>query len=46
MQWLKNPNQNNVDNLNSTRREARRHFRTKRSNICNIKRMTLKLTVG
>ena len=45
MQWLQNPNQNNVDNLNNKRREASRHFRAKRSNIRNIKLMTLKLTV-
>jgi len=44
MQWFQNTNQNNVDNLNNIRREDRRHFGTKRSNICNIKKMTLKLT--
>jgi len=27
MQWLQDPNQNNVDHLNNVRREARRHFR-------------------
>jgi 50S ribosomal subunit-associated GTPase HflX len=27
MQWLKDPNQNNIDNLNNETREARRHFR-------------------
>jgi hypothetical protein len=27
MQWLKEPNQSNVDNLNDVRREASRHFR-------------------
>jgi hypothetical protein len=27
MQWLQNPNQRNVDNLNNVRREASRHFR-------------------
>jgi len=27
MQWLQDPNQNTVDNLNNVRPEARRHFR-------------------
>jgi hypothetical protein len=27
MQWLQNPNQSNVDNLNNVRRKASRHFR-------------------
>ena len=26
MQWLQNPNQNNLDNLNNARQEASRHF--------------------
>jgi len=30
MQWLHNPNQSNVDNLNNARHEASRHFRNKR----------------
>jgi len=29
MQWLQDPNQNNVDNLNNVRCEASRHFRNK-----------------
>jgi hypothetical protein len=29
MQWLQDPNQGNVDNLNSVKREASRHFRKK-----------------
>jgi predicted metallo-beta-lactamase superfamily hydrolase len=29
MQWLQNPNQNHVDNLNSVRREDSRYFRNK-----------------
>jgi len=33
MQWLQDPNQSTVDNLNNVRREASRHFRTKRRNI-------------
>jgi len=30
MQWLKDPSQSNVDNLNDVRHEARRHFRNKK----------------
>ena len=30
MQWIQDPNQSNVDNLNSVRREVRRHFRNKK----------------
>ena len=30
MQWLQDPNQSNVDNINSVRREATRHFRNKK----------------
>jgi hypothetical protein len=30
MQWLHNPNQSNLDNLNNTRQEASRHFRNKK----------------
>jgi hypothetical protein len=29
MQWLQNPNQSNVDNLNNVSRKASRHFRNK-----------------
>jgi hypothetical protein len=29
MQWIQDPNQNNIDNLNSVRRDASRHFRNK-----------------
>jgi len=29
MQCLQNPNQNNIDNSNTVRREASRHFRNK-----------------
>jgi len=29
MQWLQDPNQSNVDNVNNVRREASRHFRKK-----------------
>jgi hypothetical protein len=30
MQWLQDPNQSNIDKLNSVRREASRHFRNKK----------------
>jgi hypothetical protein len=30
MQWVQNPSQNSVDNLNIVRREASRHFRNKK----------------
>jgi len=29
MQWLQDPNQNNIDNINTVRREASRNFRNK-----------------
>ena len=29
-QWVRNPSQRNVDNLNNVRREASRHFRNKK----------------
>ena len=31
MQWLGDPNQRNVDNLNDLRREASRHFKEKKN---------------
>jgi hypothetical protein len=31
MQWLQDPNQNNVDNLSNVRRETSRHFRYKKT---------------
>jgi len=33
MQWLQDPNQSNVDNLNNVRREASIHFRNKKKEI-------------
>ena len=30
MQWLQDPNQSNVDNLNNVRCEASRHFKNKK----------------
>jgi len=29
VQWVQDPNQSDIDNLNSVRREASRHFRNK-----------------
>jgi hypothetical protein len=37
MQWLQNPNQSNIDNLNSVRREASRHFRNKKKEYLKAK---------
>jgi hypothetical protein len=44
MQWLRYPNQSNVDNLNNVRREASRHFRNKRKEYMEAKMINLKLT--
>jgi len=33
MQWLQDPNQSNIGNLNNVRHEASRHFRNKNKNI-------------
>jgi len=33
MQWVQDPSQSNVDNLNNVRTEANRHLRNKRKNI-------------
>jgi len=45
MQWLQDPNQRNVDNLNNVRREARRHFRNNKKEYLKDKIENLKLTV-
>jgi hypothetical protein len=31
MQWLQDPNQSNIDNLNNVRYETSRHFRNKKN---------------
>jgi hypothetical protein len=31
MQWVQDPSQSNIDNLNNLRREARRYFRNKKT---------------
>ena len=33
MQWIQNPSQSNVDNLNNVRRDASRHFRNKKKDM-------------
>jgi len=33
MQWIQDPNQSKVDNLNNVRREVSRHFRNKKEGI-------------
>ena len=37
MQWLQDPNQSNVDDLNNVRREANNHFRNKKSEYLKAK---------
>ena len=37
MQWLQNPNQSNLDNLNNVRREASRHSRNKKKEYVKAK---------
>jgi ribosomal protein L21E len=37
MQWLQDPNQSNVDNLNNVRREANRHFRNNKTEYLKAK---------
>jgi len=37
MQWLQDPDQSNVDNLNNVRREASRHFRNKKKEYLKAK---------
>jgi hypothetical protein len=37
MQWLQDPNQSNIDNLNNIIREASRHVKKNRSNIGELK---------
>jgi hypothetical protein len=37
MQWLKDPNQSSVDNLNNVRLEVSRHFRNKMNEYLKVK---------
>jgi hypothetical protein len=43
MQWIQDPSQSNVDNLNNGRSDASRHFRNKKKAY--LKLRNLKLTV-
>jgi len=45
VQWLQDPNESNVDNLNNARREASRHFRKKEKEYLKAKIEDLKLIV-
>jgi len=45
MQWVQDPNESNVHNLNNVRHKASRHFRKIIRNICKLKLMNLQLTV-
>ena len=44
MQWIQDPSQSNVDNLNKLRREVSRHFRNKKKTRMRAKIRNLKLT--
>jgi len=44
MQWLQNPNQSNVDDWNTVRFEASRHFRNEKKECLEAKIDDLKLT--
>jgi len=37
MQWLQDPSQSNVDNVNNVRREASKHFRSKKNEYLKAK---------
>jgi len=37
MQWIQDPSQSNVDNLNKVRREVSRHFRKKKKAYPRVK---------
>jgi len=45
MQWLQDPSQSNVNNLNNVRREAGRHCRNKKKENLKSKSSDLKQTV-
>jgi hypothetical protein len=45
MQWIQDPSQSNVDNLNNERRDASSHFRKNIRHIWKIKLRNLTLTV-
>jgi hypothetical protein len=37
MQWIRDPSQSNVDNLNNVKRDASRHFRNKKKKYLKVK---------
>ena len=45
MQWVQDPNQRNVDNLNNVKREGSRYFRNKEKEYLKTKIDELKLTL-
>jgi len=45
MQWIHDPSQSNVDNLNNVRHDTSRHFRNKKKAYLKLKLRNLKLTV-
>jgi len=45
MQWVQNPSQSNVVNLNQVRRDVSRHFRNKKKAYLRAKIEELELTV-
>ena len=45
MQWLQDPDQSKLVNLNDVRRETIRHFRNKEKNIWELNWMNLELRV-
>ena len=45
MQWVKDPRQSNVDNLNTVRRKVSKQFKNKRRHVRKLILRNLKLTV-
>ena len=45
IQWLRDPNQSNIDNLNNASRDASRHFRKEKKDYLIAKIMNMKITV-
>ena len=45
MQWVQDPSQSSVDNLNNVRREASRHFRNKKDEYLKAKIDELKTNI-
>jgi len=45
IQWLRDPNQSNVDNLNNVSRDASRHFSKEKKENLRAKMMNMKITL-